>query len=259
MTHVTSYVCCAVLLFPSFCTSQPVSSDYVWAIVKVSYDPTTRKAEGGSCGTVFFVNETTFATAHHVANQATFSPNAGYPNVRVFLANSRGDTIDDFRIVQQEPDYDLAIGSIVKANPAVRVCPLQTEIVRGERVYNIGFPTDQVFEYSFAFEGPTLVVQRIRMKPIRQEGTVQDIRKLTVRANDVNLQDMTVAVLNYSSRIGFSGGPLVSESSGKVVGLMSFVIPKEFDPRRPAVAIRMSDIEPLLEKGGQQRDASDKK
>lgn len=259
MKHITSYLWCAVVLLPSFCGSQPVTSDYVWAIVKVSYDPKAGKAEGGSCGTVFFVNDTTFVTAHHLANSALFRPNAGYPYVRVFLANSRGDTIDDFRIVQQEPDYDLAIGRIVGSHPAIQVCPLQTQIARGEKVYNIGFPTDQVFEYSLAFEGSTLVVQRIRMKPIRQEGLVQDIRKVTVRSNDVNIQDETVAVLDYSSRIGFSGGPLVSSSSGKVVGLMSLVIPKEFDPRRPAVAIRMSDIEPLLEKWGQPRDAGDKK
>ena len=262
MKQIALYLCCAVVLLPSLCRSQPVSSGHVWAIVKVSYDPTTLKAEGGSGGTVFFVNETTFVTAHHgnETNSAMLRPNAGYPNVRVFLANSRGDMIDDFWIVKRVPDYDLAIGRISKSHPAVRVCPLQTEIAPGEEVYNIGFPTDQgVPDYLFRIEGHKLIVQRIRIKPFRQEGTVQAIKRVTVRANDVNLQGKTVAVLDYSSRVGFSGGPLVSRSSGKVVGLMSFVIPKEFDPRTPAVAIRMSDIEPFLESEGQPKDAGDKK
>ncbi len=112
---------------------------------------------------MFFVNETTFVTAHHgnEATSAMLRPNAGYPNVRVFLANSRGDTIDDFWIVKRVPEYDLAIGRISKPHPAVRVCPLQMEIAPGDEVYNIGFPTDQdVPDYSLRIDGHKLVVRR---------------------------------------------------------------------------------------------------
>jgi hypothetical protein len=262
MKQLASYLCSAVVVLPSLCRAQPVLSNYVWAIVKVSYDPITLKAEGGSCGTVFFVTETTFITAHHgnEANSGMLRPNAGYPNVRVFLANSQGDTIEDFWIVKRIPDYDLAIGRISKSHPAVRVCPLQTEIVPGGEVYNIGFPTDQgVPDYSLRIDGYKLIVERIRIRPLTQEGTVQAITNLTIRANDIHLQDRTVAVLSYSSRVGFSGGPLVCKKSGKVVGLMSFVIPKEINVHAPAVAIRMSDIEPFLEKEEQPRDAIDNK
>lgn len=262
MKQLALYLCFTLVVLLSPCTAQPVSSDHVWAIVKVSYDPTTLKAEGGSCGTVFFVSETIFVTAHHgnEANSARLRPNVGYPNVRVFLANSQGDTIDDFWIVKRVPEYDLAIGRIGRPHPAVRVCPLQTEIAPGDEVYNIGFPTDQgIPDCSLQIEGHKLVVQRIRMKPFTQEGTVKAIKKVTVRADDVNLQDKTVAVLDYSSRNGFSGGPLVSRSSEKIVGLISFVVPKEFNPRTPVVAIRMSDIEPFLERQDQQEDSGDKK
>jgi hypothetical protein len=251
----------------SLLSFQPVSSDHVWAIVKLSYDPATLKAEGGSCGTVFFVNETTFITAHHVTtypwnapNLTVFTPNAGYPNVRVFLANSKGDTIDDFWIVKRVPEYDLAIGHISRPHPAVRVCPLQTEFAAGDEVYNIGFPTDQgVPDYLLRIEGQKLIVQQISMKPFMQQGTVKAIKKATVCRNDVNIQDKMVAVLDYSSRVGFSGGPLVSRSTGKVVGLMSFVIPKEFDSNTPVVAIRMADIESIIEQAGQPEDPGDKK
>jgi hypothetical protein len=231
-----------------------VSSDDVWAIVKVSYDPATLKAEGGSCGTVFFVNETTFITAHHgsEANSTRLTPNAGYPNVRVLLANSRGDTIDDFWITARVPEYDLAIGHIGRPHPAVRVCPLQAKLAAGDDVYNIGFPSDQgVRDYSLRIDGQKLVVQRISMKPFVQQGTVKAIKMATVRANDVNIQDKTVAILDYASRVGFSGGPLVSRSTGRVVGLMSFFIPSEFDVNTPVVAIRMADIEPFIKEKGQ--------
>jgi hypothetical protein len=253
------YLCCTVVLVIS-CTSQRVSSDHVWAIVKVSYDPAMLKAVGGSCGTVFFVSETTFITVHHgsEANTEMLRPNAGYPNVRVFLANSKGETIEDFWIVKRVPEYDLAIGRISKPHPAVRVCPLQTEIAAGDRVYNIGFPNDEgIREYSFLINGDKLIVQRIDMRPITQDGSVKAITKATVRAVDVNLQDKTVAVLDYSSRVGFSGGPLVSRNSGKVVGLMSFVVPQKDDPNTPVVALRMADLKSIIETEGQ-KDSGEK-
>jgi hypothetical protein len=253
MKLLPAYFYFSALILISSCNSQPVSSTYAWAIVKISYDPATKKAEGGSCGTAFFINETTFVTAHHgnEVNSAMLKPNAGYPNVRVFLANTQGDIIDDFLIVKRAPEFDLALGRIGKANPAVRVCELQTAISAGEKVYNIGFPTDQdIPDYSFLIEGQKLIIQRIRMNAAIQEGCIQAIRSVTINSNDVNLQDKMVAVLDHSSRIGFSGGPLVSKSSGKVIGFMSFVVPKEFDPQAPAAAIRMSDIEPFLAKEG---------
>ena len=262
MNHLALYICTALILPLSAFASTSVSSDHVWAIVKMSYDPATLKAEGGSCGTAFFISHTTFLTAHHLIETNTsslFRPNAGYPNVRIFLANSHGDIIDDFSIVKRVPEYDLAIGRIGKPHPAIRVCPLEMNIDFGDEVYNIGFPTDQgIPDYALRIEGQRLIVQRIRMKPSIQQGAVKTITPVTLRTNDVNLQDKTVLIINYSSRIGFSGGPLVSKRSGKVVGLMSFVIPREFDPSTPVVAIRMADIKSLVDQEGQQDNPADK-
>lgn len=262
MNHLALYICTALIFPLSAFASTSVSSDYVWAIVKMSYDPATLKAEGGTSGTAFFINDTIFLTAHHLIETNTsnlFTPNPGYPNVRVFLANSHGDIIDDFRIVERVPAYDLAVGRIGKPHPAIRVCPLQINIQLGDEVYNMGFPTDQgISDYSLKIEGQKLIVNRIRLKPSIQRGTVKAITQVSLRANDVNLQDKTVVIMNYSSRVGFSGGPLVSKASGKVVGLMSFVIPREFDSGTPVVAIRMADIKPLVARHGQRDKPNDK-
>jgi hypothetical protein len=53
--------------------------------------------------------------------------------------------------------------------------------------------------------------------------------------------------MSYSSKLGFSGGPCLLKSSGEVIGMMSMVIPPEIDPKKPAMAIRMSDISRFLE------------
>jgi len=262
MNQFAFYICTALILLLSACALKSVSSDHVWAIVKISYDPTTLKAEGGSCGTAFFISHTTFLTAHHLIETNTssmFRPNGGYPNVRIFLANSHGDIIDDFSIVKRVPEYDLAIGRIGKPHPAVRVCPLEMNIDLGDEVYNIGFPTDQeIPNYTLRIKGQKLIVEHIRIKPYIQQGAVKAITSVTLRANDVNLQNKTVMIMNYSSRIGVSGGPLVSKRSGKVVGPMSFVIPREFDSSTPVVAIRMVDIKSLVDQEGQQDNPADK-
>ncbi len=261
MKQLASYLVVVVVLLSS-CTSQALSSDHVWTIVKLSYDPVTRKAEGGSCGSVFFVSETTFVTAHHgnELNSTILKPNAGYSRVRVFLANTKGDTIDDFWITKRVPEYDLAIGRISRPHSAIRVCPLQTELSVGDDVYNIGFPTDQgVPDYSLRIDGEKLIVQRISMKAFVQKGTVKAIERMSLNSESISLQGKTLAVLDYSSRDGFSGGPLVSRKTGKVVGFMSFVIPKKFDPNTQVVAVRMADIKSIIEEEEDQpEDPGDK-
>jgi S1-C subfamily serine protease len=72
------------------------------------------------------------------------------------------------------------------------------------------------------------------------------------------IQDKTVVIMNYSSRVGFSGGPLVSKESGKVVGLMSFMIHREVDSSASVVAIRMADIEPFAARLVQRDKPKDK-
>ena len=260
MMRVVACLFCAVVALTSSSTASGVSFEHVWAMVKISYGPATTKAKGGSTCTVFFVNETTFVTSHHTneVNSAKWRPDAGYSNVRVFLVNHRGDIIDDFWFVRRVPEYDLAVGRIGKPHAAVQVASLQAEIAPGEQVYNIGFPESlDAFEPLLFREGHRLIVKRIGMKPATQEGTVRFVRKITFRSLDIDLQDKTVVVLDYSSRVGFSGGPLVSRKSGKVVGLMSFVVPKGITSGSPAVAIGIADIEALLGREGQFLDAGD--
>jgi V8-like Glu-specific endopeptidase len=70
----------------------------VWAIFKISYDPITNQAEGGICGSAFFVKKRIFISAHHCFNDSVFIPNKGYPKVKVFLVNDKGYIIDNIKI-----------------------------------------------------------------------------------------------------------------------------------------------------------------
>jgi len=237
----------ALLLIVGCHSSPSVSSNHVWAIVKISYNPATLEAAGGSCGTVFFVNETNFVTAHHVVSSDTalFTPNKGYPNVRVFLANAQGDTIDDFWIVSRAPEHDLAVGRIRDPHPHVLVCPFDNSVNRGDAVVNLGFPSDQRLPGAvLRVRGHKLIVEQIQMAPDLQSGKVEVIRPESLQANDVKLRNQVVIILDHSSRDGYSGGPLVSRRSGRVVGLMSHLVPS--DLRSPAAAIPIADIQPHI-------------
>lgn len=225
-----------------------VSSNHVWAIVKISYDPATLKAKGGTCGTVFFVNETNFVTAHPTEiDSGLFVPNKGYPNVRVFLANAQGDTIEDFWIVSRAPEHDLAIGRVRTPHPHVLVCQPDSNVRPGDEVYNIGFPTNQVPDISLRMQGHKLIVEKIRISPSFQHGTIEAIMPLPPNAKDqVKIQNQPVIILNHSSTTGFSGGPLVARRSGKVVGMMSFVTPATAVRPEAVAAIPIANIQPHI-------------
>jgi len=236
----------AALMLAAFSISAGTLSNHVWSFVKISYDPKTLKAEGGSCATVFFVTSTIFVTAHHglEVGSERFKPSKGFPNVRVFLGNAKGDIIDDFWIEKRIPEYDLVVGRIREGCATVEVCELQRSIAQKDEVYNLGFPTDQSnrLNYTLSMEGDKLIVQRLQIQPAVQEGIVKATTNYSISAIDVKLTDKKVAFLSYTSRVGFSGGPLISKQSGKVVGMMSLVAPESDDSSKPAVAIRIADI-----------------
>lgn len=237
-----------IALLGTSCKRESVSeSEFAWALVKISYDPNSMRMEGGVCGTVFFVNKRTFVTAHHCSQ--VFDPNQGYPKVKVFLIDQKGNIIHDIQITQHVPEYDLAIGKILTDTPSVGVCMASRRAVLGDSVYNIGFPTDQGLslqrgfsECQFRIQNDNLIIDKIKVNQFKQSGTIEHIQPVTVHANDVTLDYKTTIGLDYSSRTGFSGGPLLEESSGKVIGMMSFLVPEQYDIRKPAMAIRIEDI-----------------
>lgn len=224
--------------------------DNIWAILKISYNPVTIEAQGGTCGTVFFINNKYFISANHCFDNQIFNPNPGFPKVKLCLANEKGDIIEsiNFRIKKSIPDYDLAIGELINTDKNIVGCSIGEDCVAGDDVYNIGFPTDdKLVNYKLRIENDELVIENLNLRKSKQEGKVSKLVMSTVNANDIKLKDKLLIQLNYTSTVGFSGGPLISKSTGKIVGLMSLVVPKEIDVNQPAMAIRISDILPFIE------------
>lgn len=114
-----------------------------WAILKISYDPITNTAEGGICGSAFFLKEKIFISAHHCFNDSVFIPNKNFPKVKAFLVNNKGHIINDIRIKKIVPEYDLAVGEVIQYDKNIIVYSFANDFHVGDSVYNIGFPTDE--------------------------------------------------------------------------------------------------------------------
>lgn len=208
-----------------------------WSIIKISYNPSNGHAVGGICGTAFFIRKHLFISAHHCLNNSVFIPNTGFSKVKVFLADESGRMLDA-SLVKSIPEYDLTVG---KTRKDVDVLPVATDFKIGDAVYNVGFPvTESLVSMPLSITNGNLTVQKVVVKSFRQDGVIEGVPVVdTSNAADVKV-NIPMIKLSYTSRTGFSGGPLIS--GGKVIGMMSFVVPKENDPKRPVMAVRMADI-----------------
>lgn len=237
----------AAQIFNAVMEAMPNSKDIAWSIVKISYNPLTKKAEGGICGSAFFVKDKVFLSANHCFNDSVFIPNRGYPSVKVFLSNSNGYIIENISIKELFPEYDLAIGELIKTDTNVVISSISDDFMIGDSVYNIGFPTDNsLIDYKLNIEGEKLIVESINIKQSQQFGKIEDILRVSVNSNDVRIRDKHMIKLDYSSKVGFSGGPLILSNSGDVIGIMSFIIPDQYDPNKSVMAIPISEILKIL-------------
>ena len=219
--------------------------DGIFAILKVSYDPLTQQAEGGICGTCFFYSPFNFITAYHCFNSNIFIPNKGYKKVKVFLVNKNGEIIYNPEIYKRYPEFDLSIGKINNKNIKFLDLSALTNFEKVKKVYNLGFPEMQ--DYLLKIQNEELVVNKIYPVLHIQEGYIKEKRKnFSVNANDIKLINKVVFILNYTSRLGFSGGPLLDKSTNEVIAFMSLVIPKNLDRSKSAVAIPIENIKHLL-------------
>ena len=227
--------------------------DGVFAILKISYNPFTRRAEGGICGTGFFYSPFNFITAYHCFNSNTFIPNKGYKEVRIFLANESGKIIYNPKIYKQYPEFDLSIGRINSRNKNVKFLSLsdlpRTNFKKIKSVYNLGFPARHhpLSKAEIQNHEEELIVNKVPLSLHTQRGHIKErVENFSINANDIKVKNKVAFILNYTSELGFSGGPLFDKSTSKVIAFMSLVIPENRDLDKPAVAISVENIKHLL-------------
>ncbi len=71
-------------------------------------------------------------------------------------------------------------------------------------------------------------------------GKIEEIKNVTINANDVKLNNIKVIQPSFKAIVGMSGGPLISNNS--IVGMMSFGLPADKEIKDVVFAIAIDKI-----------------
>ncbi|PJE81896.1 Fe-S cluster assembly ATPase SufC [Candidatus Pacearchaeota archaeon CG10_big_fil_rev_8_21_14_0_10_32_42] len=207
----------------------------VWLILRPHYSHLGVLEKVGICGSGFFVKENLFVSAHHNLNESSFTPNERYSNKTIFLLNTDGKKIevDKSNIYKMFPELDLVI---LKTNEKEKYFEWEKNFSKDDKVKNIGYPE--------RFSKEILNTQNFKIKKqFENNGEILEVVKnYSIIANDVKIINKKMIILDYTSEIGFSGGPLIK--NGKVIGMMSHLRPTD----KKAVAISIEEIKKMIKK-----------
>lgn len=198
----------------------------------------------GCAGTGFAIGDPTkpvkyIATNWHVVTcSGSWSPNNA--RVRVYLTrNSSESNFLTCKVVAiGDKNTDLAVLELpreITDRTALKLCPSAT-VETGEKVMTIGFPGDAdrvTNHHSYGIQDVTMT-----------DGIIQ--KKTTYKlSNNINVYE-TTASINH----GNSGGPLVSDETGAVLGINTWGFQSGSDSREFYLSIMVDELINLIDKNG---------
>lgn len=227
----------------------------VFAIVKLSYNANGENSViGGICGSAFLINDSTVITAHHVLNSKV-QPNDGYKYCQFWLLNRNDSLIIPIEQKQFEDHKEIECTMIHLQKPLNGIPFLgiePNEVKVGDEIYSIGHIGDKMPITKAEWNNGKLFIQKYSLKNFEadNEGSIKEIKPATIRANDVNIVDVTVIQPSFGAIVGMSGGPLLCKRTNKLIGLMSFGLPADVIKKETVYAISSNELyKTLLEKG----------
>lgn len=209
----------------------------IWCVLRPNYKD-GNLINVGILGTGFFISKNNFITAYHLLNEECLKANNQYNNDCLILKNLSGKEIvikEDCNI-NYYPKKDIT-NIIFKED--FDFLNLEYKSEESENVINFGFPSDDINDLMNVDKDKNLNLNKI----INQEGKIlKNDENFSIKRNDINIKNKKVIVVDYSSKIGFSGGPLIN-NSGKVIGMMSMIVPSEYgDLSNKALAISAKEF-----------------
>lgn len=218
-----------------------------FAILKLSYNnPGDSPLTGGICGTGFFLDTRTAVTAHHVLDDATFEPNAGFQNALVWVISRSGS----IRRIEREaaslhPEIDTTI--ITFRNPMSKVQVFESTLgcgAVGLQVAGIGHVGNSMPSVSAQWRGSEFVVQSANLAGVTRDmhGFVKRFVMFEINANDIKMHGVRGFELSFGSQVGMSGGPVVDISTGRVIGMLSVGLPPDSIVKTDTFAVSIDEI-----------------
>jgi hypothetical protein len=219
----------------------------IFAIVKISYNkPGDTPVTGGICGSAFLLNDSTVITANHVLNIRNFAPNKGFNFVQYWLLNRDNNLIIPLSIDYIESNEEIET-SIIKLPKHVKCTldVLKSSPKIDDTVRNYGHISNMPITEAH-WENDLLLIDKFNLNNSTSDSTgiIAGIKRITINANDVKLNNIEVIQPSFKANIGMSGGPLISNN--KIIGMMSFGLPADIDVKDTVFAIPINEILPKL-------------
>ncbi|MCF8144780.1 MAG: serine protease [Deltaproteobacteria bacterium] len=218
-----------------------------FSILKLSYnEPGDPSLTGGICGTGFFVDASTAVTAHHVLNEATLAPNAGYKNVLLWMISRNGPIRRiDQSCVDLYPDIDTSVMLLQSPQSDFVVYDVASrDINAGTAVHSIGYEGNAMPRIDAQWQGRELVIRSANLAQAIQDrdGHVNRSLTLHINANDIKMQDVRGFELSFGSQVGMSGGPVVDIENDCVIGMLSIGLPADVNVKTQTFAVSINEI-----------------
>lgn len=218
-----------------------------FAILKLSYNnigDTT--LEGGICGSGFLIDSRTAITAHHVLNENTFQPNTGYRSCKLWILTRLGSVITlERRHIVEFPEIDTSIIRIEKNGLTETIHPIFKE-GGGEigMVEGLGHTGNAMPSIKANWSSVSLIIERVDLQSVMcdQQGTILRKANLSVRSKDVNIENISGYEVSFGSRVGMSGGPLLSRDNREVLAMLSFGLPADAVEKTRTFAVAINEI-----------------
>lgn len=220
-----------------------------FAVFKLSYNiagetPVT----GGTCGAGFFISPRMALTSYHVMNHKELrSPNPGFQYCRYWILTPLGTAILlKSEMIHEHPEIDMTVLEFNESVDGANIYNLSESVHNvGEEVYSRGYEGGKMPSMNAEWINDELAIHSFDLSSVtsNKKGYIKRKLQMNVSALDVNLRDISGFETSFGGTEGMSGGPLLSQVSDEVIGLMSFGLPKDIHVKEQLFAISRDEIQ----------------
>ncbi len=232
----------------------------VWAIVASKNGgevKSGRNTEPFFWGTAFLIQESStehrFVTAAHVFEGAALGRFSDTGLTKLYLVHPDIATFRlDLRNVYLCKDQEVALITIPRISSS-EIKPLPVgELRKGMILYNLGFPGRAAVKIEMRHQEGHETAFSFSSFICQQRGEFLNALRLSLSSADISHGFMKSIILDYTSEPGFSGGPLISTETNKVVGMMIGCLRADnfletSQPRTVAYALYIEEVLNALE------------
>lgn len=221
-------------------------------ILKLSYNQVgLNDVVGGVCGSCFFIDKKRILTANHVLNKKIFVPNIEYQHCQVWLIIEPNIIIEiDEKNILEYPEIDTTLVELENERNIDFKNISKCNFKENEFCFNEGFISGSMPDIQAAWGLEKLIISSCTYNKINiiGDGYIKSLRKLSINALDMKLDNVDTIETSYGGIEGMSGGPLILKKSNEIIGLMSFGLPQNKKEKEVLFAININEIISRIEK-----------